>query len=229
MDDDSALALERAVLHLGGEGDEEDGDSSEDNDATGMRGGGQSDVFSLYSERTLRPESRLSLPSIIEDYELFAAFRRFLKDQCITRNLNFWLACQHFRQQPPENRQQLHNMGKAIYTKFIKNSAPQKINLHEATKRDIKLPLEMRSALTPRLFDKALTEVAEIMEKNELRQFLVSEAFSEVSAAEDTRQSMISSVYTPSAAHPTYGVCGGGSLQHSSSEDSASITSFSTE
>ena len=68
-------------------------------------------------------------------------------------------------------------MGKAIYTKFIKQSAAQHVTILDRTKRSIKMCLELRSQVTPQLFTTAQREIYEIMEKNEFRQFLVSDFF----------------------------------------------------
>lgn len=170
-----------------------------------------------------------TLKTIIEDDRAFLMFRRFLKDQCITRNLNFWLSCEHYRQLSPENQQQLVRVAHALYSKFIKASAPQHVTILDRTKRQIKMTLELRSSLTPSLFQTAQQEIWEIMEKNEFRQFLVSDSFADCSVFTSLESQVASSVYTPGMAQPVYGVCGGGSLQNSGSEDSASITSFSTE
>lgn len=164
------------------------------------------------------------LNAIFSNVEAFSTFRRFLQDQCITRNLNFWLACQSFRDMVTKTTD-LKEVANAIYVKFIKLSAPQHITLTKDTKRDIKMALTMnKTPITYTLFDSAQKEIGEIMAKNELRQFLVSDMSSECGVELGS-----SELYTPSMANPAYGVCGGGSLRQSGSEDSSSVTSFSTE
>ena len=167
----------------------------------------------------------ITLAAVVADDRLFLMFRRFLKDQCITRNLNFWLACEHYRQLSTDNREHLLAVAKAIYTKFIKNSAPQKVTIQGDTKNRIKTSLDYKSEpLTVQLFDTAQQEIWEVMERNEVLQFVVSESFADCS--QFAGLSLPSTAYM---ANPAYGVRGAGSLQHSGSEDSASLSSFSTE
>lgn len=171
-------------------------------------------------------EPPISLRVIIEDDRTFLMFRRFLKDQCITRNLNFWLACEHYRTLPPEGPDRLREVAQAIYAKFIKCSAPQRVTILDRTKKQIKMNLEYRIPLTPSLFQSAQKEIWRIMEKNEMRQFLVSDAFADCSVFTNLESTLLATaIYSPSMAQPAYGVCGGGSLQQSGSEDSASLTS----
>lgn len=171
-------------------------------------------------------ELPISLRTIIEDDRTFLMFRRFLKDQCITRNLNFWLSCEHYRHLSPDNGNRLSEVAQAVYAKFIKCSAPQRVTILDRTKKQIKISLEYRIPLTPSLFETAQSEIWRIMEKNELRQFLVSDAFADCSVFTNLESTVFSNaMYSPSMAQPAYGVCGGGSLQQSGSEDSASITS----
>ena len=189
------------------------------------------DQLSQISESCISTSSAVSsmvpitLAAVVADDRLFLMFRRFLKDQCITRNLNFWLACEHYRQLSTDNREHLLAVAKAIYTKFIKNSAPQKVTIHADTKNRIKMSLDYKSEpLTVQLFDTAQQEIWEVMERNEVLQFAFSESFADCS-----QFAGLSLPSTSYMANPAYGVRGAGSLQHSGSEDSASISSFSTE
>lgn len=167
----------------------------------------------------------ITLDAVVNDDRLFLMFRRFLKDQCLTRNLNFWLACEHYRQLSTDNREHLLDVAKAIYTKFIKNSAPQKVTIQAETKNRIKTSLDYKSEpLTIQLFDTAQQEIWGVMERNEVLQFAVSESYADCS-----QFAGLSLPNTSYMANPAYGVRGAGSLQHSGSEDSASLSSFSTE
>ena len=244
--DDSDLALEEALKNVGSEEDSSDGevDRRQENDDSDIESertlmsqrlyprassyNRQERLSAVHETRT--PSEMPSIKTIIEDDRSFLMFRRFLKDQCITRNLNFWLACEHFRQLPfRDNQEHLYEVGRAIYTKFIKQSAAQHVAILDRTKRNIKMSLEFRSQVTPQHFATAQQEIYEVMEKNEFRQFLVSDFFSDCSVFTNLDSQVSAAVYSPSMANPAYGVCGGGSLQQSGSEDSASITSFSTE
>lgn len=189
------------------------------------------DQLSQISEGCISTSSAVSsmvpitLAAVVSDDRLFLMFRRFLKDQCITRNLNFWLACEHYRTLSTDNREHLLDVAKAIYIKFIKNSAPQKVTIQADTKNRIKMSLDYKSEpLTVQLFDTAQQEIWEVMDRNEVLQFAVSESFAECS--QFTGLTVPNTSYM---ANPAYGVRGAGSLQHSGSEDSASLSSFSTE
>lgn len=177
------------------------------------------------------PRHQLTLTNVFEDDKIFSSFRRFLKDQCIMRNLNFWLTCEHFRKEArsQQSHRFLYDMAKAIYVKFIKGSATQRVTLMDQTRKNIKTSLEQQR-FSLFLFDSAQQEIWDVMVKNELRQFLVSGMSADCSSfLGPDNVSVLSSVYTPSMANPIINVCGGGSLLHSESEDSASLSSFATE
>ncbi len=167
----------------------------------------------------------ITLAAVVADDILFLMFHRFLTDRCITRNLNFWLACKHYRQLSTDNHEHLLAVAKAIYTKFIKNSAPQKVTIHADTKNRIKMSLDYKSEpLTVQLFDTAQQEIWEVMERNEVLQFAVSKSFADCSQFAE-----LSLPSTSYMANLAYGIRGADSLQHSGSEDSASLSSFSME
>lgn len=175
-----------------------------------------------------RSRSQVTLQGIFMDYRLFTMFRRFLKDQCITRNLNFWLACKYYHQLPSgtaEYQERLYKVAKAIYMKYIKMNAPQLVQVHPNTKRTIKSLLGLSTkTLSASLFKPAQDEVWDLMERNEMRQFLTSDVFGELfSEVEDDLSSELAFTTGPPMVHVP------GSLQQSSSEDSVSVTSVSTE
>ena len=127
------------------------------------------------SEETSDCRSSITLATVFADGKLFASFREFLKDQCITRNLNFWLACKPYRQQDPTNQEQLGKKAKAIYTKFIKRTAPERITIRPDTRRRIKRILKYGlEPLTVEIFNTAQKEVCNKMERNELQRFALS-------------------------------------------------------
>ena len=247
--DDSDLALEAAIIKIGS-GDESSGSDNEteppapvagsDADSIAMMNGGV--TFQQGGERgcvegdgggerqphALQiPRSQVTLNAIFSDYKLFTVFRRFLKDQCITRNLNFWLACNHYLQLPggaPEYQEELGKVAKAIYVKYIKISAPQLVQVRQSTKRAIKSLLSLNpKTITPSLFKPAQEEAWELMKRNELKQFLASDMFREMFSEfdDDTSVNM--------AFQPSGPVLCSVSVEQSSSEDSRSMTSCSTE
>ena len=249
-DVDSLFALEEALTRVG-IGEDESSDSGEESSeqqherSPGQNGLDMSDMTYEENGDSQLPQIsngrdtassiqetpqcvNLDLARIIEDDRTFLMFRRFLRENCIIRNLQFWLACEHYRQISTEKSEKLFAVAQAIYAKFLKSSAPQYVSVNDQTKRHIKICLELRGGpLTSQLFSKAQAEIRAIMEKNEVRQFLYSDDFAGCSSF--TQIDIANAVYTPNIAKPVYGVCGGGSLQLSGSEDSASVSSFSTE
>jgi hypothetical protein len=105
-------------------------------------------------------------------------FRQFLKEQGITHNLDFWLACERYHQWTPDYQE---DVATAIYAKYIAWTAPQKVQIKPNTKRAIKNTLGLRlMTVPPSLFKLAQDEVWELMERNELQQFLASDMCREV-------------------------------------------------
>lgn len=243
-DDESHIALEVALGKI--ESDESSGDSERETESAVSEPAGTVMVGAAYQQpqqdeggmeegerqplamQIPRSRSQVTLQHIFMDSNLFTVFQRFLKDQCITRNLNFWVACRHFRQLPSgttEYQERLYKIAKALYMKYIKTSAPQLVQVNPNTKRTIKNILYLNpKTVSPSLYKPAQDEVYDLMERNELRQFLTSDVFRELySEVEDDLSSELAFTSCPPMVHVP------GSLQQSSSEDSVSVTSVSTE
>ena len=246
--DDSDLALEAAIIKIES-GDESSGSDNEAEPPPAPVAGSDSESIAMmnggvtYPQRNERregggggerqphalqiPRSQVTLNTIFSDDKLFTVFRRFLKDQCITRNLNFWLACNHYLKLPSgaaEYQEELVTVARAIYVKYIKSTAPQLVQVRHSTKRAIKNLLSLDpKTVTPSLFKPAQEEVWELMKRNELSQFLASDMFREMFSEFD--DDMILSL----AFQPSGPVLCSVSVEQSSSEDSRSVTSCSTE
>ena len=115
--------------------------------------------------------SQVFLRQIIDNEQYFTLFRQFVKDQGITRNLNFWLACEGYRIVDPNKRLE---PALALYFKFLKRTAPSRVNISGQTLRKIQITLRLNMEPNQNLFDEAQEEVLQMMAKNELRQFLSS-------------------------------------------------------
>ena len=227
MADDHDIALEISVQNIDdtNESDEElermsvMSGFSERIDEEGRNGGN--------TYRSLAPHRQplvpaISLRRILEDERSFTLFRRFLKDGCITRNLQFWLACEHYRTQPYD-KNKLMELAKAIYSKFLGSSAPLHVSVMDGTKRSIQMSVQLKAEPDINLFRQAQLEVYQQMEGNELRQFLLSDSFSDCS---QFNQEEGLAYFQPETFQPAR--YRGGSL-HSGSDDSTSITSFNSE
>ena len=234
---EAMIALERAVMNLEDavESDEEADDNMSPYDGSHEDGENDTSLGLTYPQtksvfpivpKANNTVSTISLAKIMADDRSFQLFRRFLKDQCISRNVNFWLACEAYRNQAHEStKERRTEMAKAIYMKFLKSSAPLHVNILDKTRRDISQAIRLINP-SQQLFDDAQQEVYEMMEANEFRQFLCSDTFSECSLFSQGEGDNLLNGHMPLGFRPT--MYRAGSL-HSGSDDSTSVTSFTSE
>lgn len=226
---DHEIALEEALQRIGG--DDHSDDDSEDNISGGYDA--EEDLPKSYTENgcpsthyTAPPQHRpITLRQILDDERSFQLFNRFLKDQCISRNLKFWLSCEYYRFLPPNNKTKLLETAKAVYVKYLKSSAPLHVSISENARKYIQVIINVQCSPDPSLFQQAQHEVYQQMEANELRQFLLSDTFSDCTQfnSEDSShlvEDMTALVFKPSQYHA-------GSM--TGSDDSTSVTSFASE
>ena len=228
---DHELALEEALQRIGGDTNESDEDNM--SVVSGYEGQEEEEQTPSYTAshrlfpRTSQAPSSVSLKQILDDERSFTLFRRFLKDQCISRNLQFWLSCEYYRNQPLNDKTQVFEMAKAIYVKFLKSSAPLHVSVQDGTRHTIQVVMQkcqLRDEPDLTLFQQAQQEIYQQMEANELRQFLCSDAFPE--CPQFNRANALGSVISEMGFQPSrYRT--GGSLH--SSDDSTSVTSFTSE
>lgn len=233
--DDSALALEEAIQRLDPNESDEDSpdnmtviDDKDQEEDEVMNGGDPRSLPRHYPAMQrvfggggggVEKSPRVTLRRVLENDRDFALFRRFLKDQCITRNLQFWLACEGYRDCTPDKRLE---SARAIYAKFLKNSAPLHVSVLSLTRRRIHMAVQLKQPGQD-LFDGAQEEILQMMEHNELRQFLCSDAFSDCISQTDSEAQYMRGMhqgFKPASYR-------GGSL-HSGSDDSTSVTSYTS-
>lgn len=235
MDDDHEFALEIAVQNI------EDTNESEEeldelsvmsdfterlNDDGDTQSTGGTSYHSLPQHAHPPSIPPVSLKTVLEDEHSFMLFRRFVKDSCISRNFQFWLACEHFRKYFFDSKPRLMESATAIYKKFLGSSAPLYISVMDGTKKKIQISIQFKTGLDNNLFCQAQQEVYHQMECNELRQFLLSDSFSEcILFNNETSSAYFNTVGLESFQPARYR---GGSL-HSGSDDSTSVTSFNSE
>lgn len=142
------------------------------------------------------------LRRVMEDEHVFRNFRQFVKDNCSSSSLNFWLACGQYRKTPPTERTRLRDSAKAIYQRYISSSAPQRVNLSHKTCQPIRVSIRLGSPLGTSVFDAAQQEVLALLAHNEFRRFLASDTMSEVSAASDPQSAITQSIYNPYIKYP---------------------------
>ena len=230
MDDDHEfIALELSVQNIDGtnESDEELDDISDISDFKDKYGEERERCGSTYQSLSQRHQAAappVSLKNILDDERSFMLFRRFVKDGCISRNLQFWLACEHFRCQTFD-RLKIIESATAIYKKFLGSQAPLHVSVFDGTKKKIHLNIQLKNELDNNLFVQAQREVYHQMECNELRQFLLSDSFSDCSMFNnDTNSAIFNGLESFEPAK-----WGGGSLHSGGSDDSTSVTSFNSE
>lgn len=142
------------------------------------------------------------LKRVLEDEHVFRNFRQFVKDNCSSSNLNFWLACGQFRKTPPTERTRLRDSAKAIYQQYISSSGPQRVNLSQKTCQPIRVIIRLGSPPSTNVFDAAQQEVLELLAHNEFRKFLASDTMSEVSTGSPPESAITHSSYNHYIKYP---------------------------
>ncbi|XP_029905532.1 regulator of G-protein signaling 2 [Myripristis murdjan] len=106
------------------------------------------------------------------------AFCVFLKSEFCEENIEFWTACEDFRN--ITSRRELVLRANSIYEEFIKSEAPKEINLDFHTRKAITQSLGEPSATT---FLAAQNKVYSLMENNSYPRFIHSDLYKELCAA----------------------------------------------
>ncbi|XP_076880700.1 regulator of G-protein signaling 2 [Brachyhypopomus gauderio] len=124
-----------------------------------------------------------SLDKLLNNKYGTAAFRLFMKTEFCEENIEFWLACEEFRQIKSPAKRTFR--AKAIYKKFIKNKSPKEVLLDAHTKDTIfqNLQSSMQSS-----FAVAQVKVYSLMEHNSYPRFLQSQFYSQICQLATDRQ-----------------------------------------
>ncbi|XP_068175469.1 regulator of G-protein signaling 2-like isoform X2 [Antennarius striatus] len=117
-----------------------------------------------------------SLESLLSNKYGKAAFYIFLKSEFCEENMEFWTACEDFRQQTSEK--DLASKASSIYEEFIRNEAPKEINLDFHTKNAIMQSLQRPTASS---FLAAQRKAFSLMENNAYPRFLHSDLYRQLS------------------------------------------------
>eukprot|EP00079_Xenopus_tropicalis_P019953 XP_012810274.1 PREDICTED: axin-2 isoform X1 [Xenopus tropicalis] len=135
-------------------------------------------------EGSASPDSPLarwakSLHSLLGDKEGADLFRRFLERQRCVDTLDFWFACNGFRQMDPGDAKTLR-VAKAIYKRYIESGGGGTVakQLKPPTKSFLRDCVKGQR-LDPSMFDQAQAEVQASMEDNAYRLFLSSDIYLE--------------------------------------------------
>ncbi|XP_041958998.1 axin-2-like [Alosa sapidissima] len=133
-------------------------------------------------EGSASPDSPLarwtkSLHFLLGDQDGAHLFRTFLeREQCVD-TLDFWFACNGFRQMDLKDSKTVR-VAKAIYKRYIENNSIVAKQMKPATKAYIRDSIK-KQQIDSAMFDQAQTEIQSTMEENAYQMFLTSDIYLE--------------------------------------------------
>ncbi|XP_004558379.1 axin-2 [Maylandia zebra] len=133
-------------------------------------------------EGSASPDSPLSrwtksLHSLLGDQDGALLFRTFLEREKCVDTLDFWFACNGFRQMDLKDTK-TQRVAKAIYKRYIENNSIVAKQLKPATKTYIRDNIK-KQHIDSAMFDQAQTEIQTDMEENAYQMFLTSDIYLE--------------------------------------------------
>ncbi|XP_068192662.1 axin-2-like [Antennarius striatus] len=133
-------------------------------------------------EGSASPDSPLSrwtksLHSLLGDQDGALLFRTFLEREKCVDALDFWFACNGFRQMDLKDTK-TQRVAKAIYKRYIENNSIVAKLLKPATKTFIRDNIK-KQHIDSAMFDQAQTEIQTDMEENAYQMFLTSDIYLE--------------------------------------------------
>ncbi|XP_063312187.1 axin-2 isoform X1 [Pelobates fuscus] len=133
-------------------------------------------------EGSASPDSPLvrwtkSLHSLLDDQDGAHLFRTFLDREKCVDSLDFWFACNGFRQMDLKDGKTVR-VAKAIHKRYIENYGIVSKQLKPPTKVFIKDSIK-RQQIDSTMFDQAQSEVQALMEDNAYQMFLTSDIYLE--------------------------------------------------
>ncbi|XP_030638207.1 axin-2-like [Chanos chanos] len=133
-------------------------------------------------EGSASPDSPLarwtkSLHFLLGDQDGAHLFRTFLEREKCVDTLDFWFACNGFRQMDLKDSK-TQRVAKAIYKRYIENNSIVAKQLKPATKTYIRDSIK-KQQIDSAMFDQAQTEIQSTMEENAYQMFLTSDIYLE--------------------------------------------------
>lgn len=133
-------------------------------------------------EGSASPDSPLSrwtksLHSLLGDQDGALLFRTFLERERCVDTLDFWFACNGFRQMDLKDSK-TQRAAKVIYKRYIENNSIVAKQLKPATKTFIRDNIK-KQHIDSAMFDQAQTEIQTNMEENAYQMFLTSDVYLE--------------------------------------------------
>ncbi|XP_067876893.1 regulator of G-protein signaling 5-like [Heterodontus francisci] len=104
-----------------------------------------------------------------------AAFRNFLRSEFSEENIDFWLACEEYKNTKTGSKLTLK--AQKIYDEFVKVQAPKQVNLDSLTREIVTKNL---ADPTSSCFELAQERTYSLMEKDSFPRFLKSDIFLEL-------------------------------------------------
>nr|XP_057929332.1 regulator of G-protein signaling 4-like isoform X1 [Doryrhamphus excisus]XP_057929333.1 regulator of G-protein signaling 4-like isoform X1 [Doryrhamphus excisus] len=109
-----------------------------------------------------------------------AVFTHFLRSEFSQENMDFWVACEDFKN---TSTCKLVKKAKLIYQQYVAVDAPNEVNLDAVTRQETRLMVETGSLSC---FDEAQKRIYLLMEKDSYRRFLKSKLIQDLSQGPDS-------------------------------------------
>ncbi|XP_064623197.1 axin-1-like isoform X2 [Lineus longissimus] len=117
-----------------------------------------------------------NLTFLLEDSDGVKLFKQFLCTENCANTLDFWFACQGFKNNvPPNDVQKIHQLIKLIYRNYIRGETT--IAIKADTKKAIVDKISKKEQLDQMIFDDAQTEIEDQMKNTLYPSFLKSELY----------------------------------------------------
>ncbi|XP_046723764.1 regulator of G-protein signaling 14 isoform X1 [Silurus meridionalis] len=115
----------------------------------------------------------VSFERLLEDPLGVYYFTEFLKSEVSVENINFWVACEHFRKIPANNTEKLIKEALSIYNSYLSKCASNPINIDDkgrVDEQDIQKP-------HPDMFEKAQQQIFKLMKFDSYTRFVRSQLY----------------------------------------------------
>ncbi|KAL4635039.1 regulator of G-protein signaling 5-like [Arapaima gigas] len=128
-----------------------------------------------------------SFEKLLTNKDGLLAFRSFLVSEYSEENIDFYLACEDYRN--AKSSTELSVKAKEIYEEFVQCDAPREVNIDQGTRNITKTNLEQP---TRTCFDVAQLRIYTLMEKDCYPRFLRSTTYQEYSSQLNSKNGRIS-------------------------------------
>ncbi|KAK7144853.1 hypothetical protein R3I94_011061 [Phoxinus phoxinus] len=118
---------------------------------------------------------KTSFNNLIKNDDGRRAFASFLQSEYSQENIEFWVACEDFKQTSVDK---MNLKAKMIFEQYVDADSPSEVNLDSATREQARKNLERCDASC---FEEAQSKIFSLMEKDSYRRFLKSKLFLELS------------------------------------------------